>query len=98
HRELHSFPTRRSSDLLTRRQRVVAIDLTLIPYHGEPMADESELFHSKPRGGTSKFHAYATAYVCEKGFRYTLAVRRVTGGTLMKDRKSTRLNSSHVKI
>jgi hypothetical protein len=84
-RRLNACLTSQLPRKLTRRQRVVAIDLTLIPYHGEPMADPSELFHSKPRGGTSKFHAYATAYVCEKGYRYTLAVRRVTGGTVMKD-------------
>jgi len=84
-RRLNACLTSQLPRKLTRRQRVVAIDLTLIPYHGQPYADERELFHSKPRGGTSKFHAYATAYVCEKGFRYTLAVRRVTAGTVMKD-------------
>jgi hypothetical protein len=84
-RRLNACLTHQLPKKLTRRQRVVAIDLTLIPYHGEPFEDERELFRSQPRSGTTKFHAYATAYVCEKGFRYTLAVRRVTAGTSMKD-------------
>jgi putative transposase len=70
---------------LTKRRQVVAIDLTLIAYHGQPHADPQELFHGKAKSGTTKFHAYATAYVCQKGCRYTLAVRRVTGGVTMKE-------------
>lgn len=70
---------------LTKRRQVVAIDLTLIPYHGQPHADRRELYHSKAQSGTTKFHAYATAYVCQNGCRYTLAVRRVTGGVTMKE-------------
>lgn len=84
-RRLNACLTDQLPKHLTRRQRVVAVDLTLIPYHGEPLADARELFHGPPRSGTTKFHAYATAYVCEQGFRYTLAVRRVTAGTSMKD-------------
>jgi hypothetical protein len=61
-----------------RRHAVdVAIDLHLIPYHGEPHRSTSELFHSKPKAGTSKFHAYATACVVHQGLRYTLALTAV---------------------
>src|SRR5690606_39922891 len=61
HRDLHSFPTRRSSDLLTR----IA---TLVGYTKAPKA--------------------------------TFMLRHPIRGsqTLLADRKSTRLNSSHVKI
>ena len=69
---------------LLRRARHVAMDLTLIPYHGEPHEDPNELRHSTPKSGTTKFHGYATAYVIENGFRYTLYLIRVTGDMSMK--------------
>ena len=59
------------------KSRVVAIDLTLIPYHGEPLVDEKEIYRSQPKSGTTHFHAYATAVVVHKGHRYTLALTRV---------------------
>jgi hypothetical protein len=37
----------------------LAIDLTLIPYHGQPQADPKEIYRSKAKDGTSHFHAYA---------------------------------------
>ena len=40
-----------------RRQRDVAVDLTLIPYHGQPDQDPAELYHSMAKSGTTKFHA-----------------------------------------
>ena len=70
---------------LLRRQRTVALDWTLIPYHGLPFEDERELFRSRAQSGTTTFHAYATAFVCENGYRYTLAIKRVEGGTSMKE-------------
>lgn len=42
--------------LRKRRQRM-AIDLTLIPYHGAPAGDPKEIVRSKPKSGTSHFHA-----------------------------------------
>ena len=70
---------------LHRKSRIVAIDLTLIPYHGQPFHDEKEIYRSKPKGGTTHFHAYATAVVVHKGYRYTVALTRVEGGEAMKD-------------
>jgi len=70
---------------LIRKSRVVAIDLTLIPYHGQPAYDEKEIYRSKPKSGTSHFHAYATAVVVHNGYRYTLALTRVEYGEAMKD-------------
>lgn len=70
---------------LTRKSRVVAIDLTLIPYHGQPDRDEKEIYRSKPKSGTSHFHAYGTAVVVHKGYRYTLALTRVEYGEPMKE-------------
>lgn len=70
---------------LLRRKRAVAIDLTLIPYHGLPDRDPGELFHGAAKSGTSKFHGYASAYVIDHGFRYTLALIRVGQGFTMRD-------------
>jgi hypothetical protein len=70
---------------LRRKARIVAIDLTLIPYHGQPAHDEKEIYRSSPKSGTTHFHAYATAVVVHKGHRYTLALTRVAYGEAMKD-------------
>lgn len=70
---------------LLRRKRAVAIDLTLIPYHGQPHHDPDELFHGAAKSGTSKFHGYATAYVLDHGFRYTVALIRVGRGFTMRN-------------
>lgn len=70
--------------LRTRPQRL-AIDLTLIPYHGQPFGDPDEVYRSQARDGTSHFHAYATAYVIRKGQRYTLALTGVKKGEPLKD-------------
>lgn len=70
---------------LFRKSRVVAIDLTLIPYHGEPAFDPKEIFRGKPKSGTTHFHAYATAAVVHKGYRYTIALLYVEYGTSMKE-------------
>jgi len=55
-----------------RRSRVLAADLHEIPYHGEPLSPR-HLLHKKPKAGTTKFFAYATICLVEKGCRYTLA-------------------------
>jgi hypothetical protein len=70
---------------LKRKARMIAIDLTLIPYHGEPAYDQKEVYRSSPKSGTTHFHAYATAVVVHKGHRYTLALTRVEYGEAMKD-------------
>jgi len=70
---------------LRRKSRMVAIDLTLIPYHGKPALDKKEIFRGEPKSGTTHFHAYATAVVLHKGYRYTLAITRVEYGDSMKE-------------
>ncbi len=69
---------------LLRRSRRIAIDLTLIPYHGQPQSDKKEIYRSAPKSGTTHFHAYATAAVVHKGHRYTLALVHVEHGEKMK--------------
>src|SRR5206468_5166112 len=70
---------------LRRRKQPLAIDLHLIPYHGEPLRDPEEIYRSKARDGTSHFHAYATAYVIRKGQRFTLALTAVRRGEPLQD-------------
>ena len=70
---------------LRRKSRMVAIDLTLIPYHGKPAQNPKEIFRGEPKSGTTHFHAYSTAIVLHKGYRYTLALARVEYGDSMKE-------------
>lgn len=64
---------------------VLSIDLTDIPYHGDALEDERELVRSQPRDGTTWKHRYATAYVTQKGARFTLAVQYIRKGTSASD-------------
>jgi hypothetical protein len=70
---------------LRKHLRRLAIDLTLIPYHGRPFRDPNEIYRSQAKSGTSHFHAYATAYVVRKGRRYTVALTGVSKGESLKD-------------
>ena len=70
---------------LLRKKRIIAIDLTLIPYHGRPLNNEQEIYRSTPKSGTTHFHAYGTATVVHKGHRYTLALTHVEYGETMKE-------------
>jgi putative transposase len=70
--------------LRTHLQRL-AIDLTLIPYHGRPFRDLAEIYRGQAKSGTSHFHASATAYIIRKGQRYTVALTGVRKGESLKD-------------
>jgi putative transposase len=65
---------------LRQRRQPLAIDLVLIPYHGQPWHDADEVYRGQAKSGTSHFHAYATAYVIRKGRRFTLALTSVRKG------------------
>ena len=70
---------------LRKHLQRLAIDLTLIPYHGQPFRDLDEIYRGQAKSGTSHFHAYATAYVVRKGQRYTVALTGVKKGEPLKD-------------
>src|SRR5437660_11703765 len=70
---------------LRRHLQRLAIDLTLIPYHGQPFGDLDEVYRAQAKDGTSHFHAYATAYVVRHGQRYTVALTGVKKGEPLKD-------------
>src|SRR5690606_41881418 len=90
HRDLHSFPTRRSSDLLALRARppqagdyvptgaVVQTFFACFGFQGRPSVTPAVV------EGGARLRA-----------RQALAAERA--GDVRSDRKSTRLNSSHVK-
>lgn len=65
---------------LRRRRQPLAVDLVLVPYHGEPLDDPAEVYRSQPKSGTSHFHAYATAYLTRHGQRFTVALTTVSQG------------------
>src|SRR3954466_5463222 len=71
--------------ILRRRLQRLAIDLTLIPYHGKPFHNPAETYRGQAKSGTSHFHAYATAYIIRKGQRYTVALTGVTKGEPLKE-------------
>jgi putative transposase len=68
---------------LRKRTQRVAIDLTLVPYHGQPHQHLEEIYRSQAKSGTTHFHAYATAYIVRRGQRFTVALIRVEYGTPM---------------
>ncbi len=70
---------------LRRQPQPLAIDRSLVPYHGRPRHEAAEIYRSKPKGGTGHFHAYATAYVIRKGQRCTRALTYARGGEALKD-------------
>ena len=70
---------------LRRRPQPIAIDLTLTPYHGQPLHHRDEVYRSQAKHGTSHFHAFATAYVICKGRRFTLALCAVRRGQPLQE-------------
>jgi Transposase DDE domain len=86
---------------LQRRAWEVAIDWHLVPYYGEPHRSRNEIYYGKPRQGTTKFHAYATACIVQHGERYTLAltwVRRHETTVVALRRLLARIREIGVKI
>jgi DDE family transposase len=70
---------------LRQRRQPLALDLKLVPYHGQPLHEDNEVYRSQAREGTSHFHAYATLYVALKGRRFTVALVYVTKGQALKE-------------
>src|SRR5204863_10119775 len=94
-RPLHSFPTRRSSDLgrlaLDQNGRFLALDVDTVANLGAYLSTNG------PGSSTnSPASAMGGVYAIPAVF---MAVRGVFTNTVpIEDRKSTRLNSSHVEI
>src|SRR5690606_41600501 len=93
---LHSFPTRRSSDLLFK--------IFAPQYEQDVRTAEANIEIAKANVSSAEMEVKRIKPLVEKGIiseyelqtaEYNLASRKAT---LAQDRKSTRLNSSHVKI
>jgi len=67
-----------------KRSYYIAIDLTLIPYHGDCYEDQNEILRSTAKSGTTHFHGYATVSIVHNNQRYVLALRFVEKGESME--------------
>ena len=67
-----------------KRSYYIAIDLTLVPYHGECYEDEKEIVRGEAKSGTTHFHGYATVSIVHNHQRYVLALRFVEKGESME--------------
>jgi len=63
-----------AASLLPKRPLKIAVDYTLIPYHGKPKRKKDEVVRGKPKSDTTWFHAYATAYTILSDRRVTVAL------------------------
>lgn len=100
-RRLNLALTDRLPRRMRRRAWQVAIDWHLVPYYGQPKRGKNQLYWGKPRLGTKKFHAYATACVVVHGHRYTLAlswVRRHESKTVVLKRLMARIRELELKV
>lgn len=68
-----------------KRDFNVAIDLTLIPYHGQPYEDPKEIVRGMPKSGTTHFHGYATVSIVRDDRRYVVALRFLESGEEMAE-------------
>src|SRR5690606_41568792 len=92
---LHSFPTRRSSDLIKPphvffQALSVSAGAPITPFPGD---DFVEIFHTKTKAVRRHTHSSPIFDVISAGKSIVFGIITPPG-----DRKSTRLNSSHVKI
>src|SRR5690606_41791502 len=96
HPHLHSFPTRRSSDLRQRNR----IRMTAISYVNSLLVDEPKKRRARTHARFVNTAMMATldGAVISDGLEDGRVVSGVGGQHDFVDRKSTRLNSSHVKI
>jgi len=65
------------ASVLRRRKRKgweVGLDLTDIPYHGEPAQIPEELRRGPAKSGTTHFHSYATLAIVHNNQRYEVAL------------------------
>src|SRR5207248_7166076 len=90
-RALHSFPTRRSSDLIERAPRCAAVlDVPRLYIKRKEFSVEAALLHPLEAGAIRRRRTAA---------QIVIVIRHRRGDVVVRvDRKSTRLNSSHRTI
>lgn len=67
-----------------KRSYCLALDITLIPYHGQAQ-HEDEVLRAESKAGTNQFHGYATVAIVHDRKRYVLALRFVQPHERMVD-------------
>src|SRR5690606_40919825 len=85
-RDLHSFPTRRSSDLGKFYSVIRNTNMFFENIESVPFSDEN-----------AKNQLIGEVYF-QRAYNYFSLLRMYGGVPIITDRKSTRLNSRHVKI
>jgi putative transposase len=66
-----------------KRSYSLALDCTLIPYHGRAEDDDPDVLRAQAKSGTHHFHGYATVSIVHDRKRYILALRWVRPGETM---------------
>jgi putative transposase len=56
------------------RDYEIAVDLTQIPYHGQPQESAEEVMRGKAKSGTTHFHGYVTVSLVHTQRRFVLAL------------------------
>lgn len=68
---------------LRKRRVEVALDITDLPYHGQPEVEAQEIRRAQARSGTTHFHSYASLQLVYQRQRLTLALTWVRKGETM---------------
>ncbi len=66
-----------------QRSYTLALDCTLIPYHGQTEPEDPDVLRAQAKAGTHHFHGYATVSIVHARQRYVLALRLVRPGHTM---------------
>src|SRR5690606_41385112 len=98
HRDLHSFPTRRSSDLNTNNQRVTQAKNDVFDCFRLLFSVKTDAAYGSSPPRSPPPSAPARSSRSHRPAHCFWAAGRCRPPVFCKDRKSTRLNSSHVKI
>ena len=77
------YPQLHPSVFKKKRPFQVAIDLTLIPSHGQAQTEADEVMRGEAKSGTTHFHGYATLSIVHDKRRYTLLLIFVRLGQTM---------------
>ncbi len=66
-----------------QRSYALAVDCTLIPYHGKAEPTDPEVVRAQAKSGTHHFHGYATVSIVHDRQRYVVALRLLRAGETM---------------
>jgi hypothetical protein len=81
-----------------KRSGKVAIDITLLPYYGQPHPKDNLVYKGQEKASTHHHHAYATVYLVYKGRRFTLGLRTVRHDEPWEDVVRSLLRQAHRQL